>query len=293
MEMHQVRYFLAAARTLNFTKAAEESNVTQPSLTRAIQKLEEEFGGLLFRRERSLTHLTELGRQMVPHLERTYNAAQAAKMLAKGIGKAALAPLNFGIAGNMPPDLGAALSQVAGGLPGFELSLVHAGTDSLIDSMLKGDIDAAIFTKPRNLPDRLDVFDLVHRNYVMAAPASHAIAAMKDICLADLAGLSWIEGDADVAEELREWCNTAGIDLEFRHGCSSNRGAVDLVTSGLGCALIPSSFPVPPEVVLLPIVDLAIDRTMVFATVSGRQRSVATDALIRAIKARSWKSVAN
>lgn len=60
MEMHQVRYFLAAARTLNFTKAAEESNVTQPSLTRAIQKLEEEFGGLLFRRERSLTHLTEL-----------------------------------------------------------------------------------------------------------------------------------------------------------------------------------------------------------------------------------------
>ena len=44
MEMHQVRYFLAVARTLNFTRAAEESNVTQPSLTRAIQKLEEEFG---------------------------------------------------------------------------------------------------------------------------------------------------------------------------------------------------------------------------------------------------------
>lgn len=41
MEMHQVRYFLAAARTLNFTRAAEECNVTQPSLTRAIQKLEE------------------------------------------------------------------------------------------------------------------------------------------------------------------------------------------------------------------------------------------------------------
>ena len=80
MEMHQVRYFLAAARTLNFTRAAEECNVTQPSLTRAIQKLEEEFGGQLFRRERSLTHLTELGRQMVPHLQRTYDAAQAAKL---------------------------------------------------------------------------------------------------------------------------------------------------------------------------------------------------------------------
>lgn len=293
MEMHQVRYFLAAARTLNFTKAAEESNVTQPSLTRAIQKLEEEFGGLLFRRERSLTHLTELGRQMVPHLERTYEAAQAAKMLAKGIGKAALAPLNFGLAGNIPTDLGAALSQVAGGLPGFELSLVHAGTESLIDGMLKGDIDAAIFTKPRNLPERLDIFDLVHRDYVMAAPSGHSIAEMQDICLADLTGLSWIEGDADVAEELRERCVDAGISIEFRHSCSSNRGAVDLVASGLGCSLIPASLKVPPEVVLLPIVDLAIKRTMIFATVSGRQRSVATEALIRSIKARSWNSVAS
>jgi DNA-binding transcriptional LysR family regulator len=290
MEMHQVRYFLAAARTLNFTKAADESNVTQPSLTRAIQKLEEEFGGLLFRRERSLTHLTELGRQMVPHLERTYEAAQAAKMLAKGIGKAALAPLNFGIAGNMPADLGAALSQVADGLPGFELSLVHAATDALIESMLKGDIDAAIFTKPRDLPDRLDTFALVNRDYAMAAPSSHSIAAMQDICLADLNGLCWIEGDADVAQEFRERCADAGIEIEFRHSCSSNRGAIDLVASGLGCALVPTSSHVPDEVVLRPIIDLSISRTLVFATVSGRQRSVATDALVRALKARNWAS---
>jgi DNA-binding transcriptional LysR family regulator len=69
MEMHQVRYFLAVARALNFTRAADECNVTQPSLTRAIQKLEDEFGGLLFRRERARTHLTDLGREMLPHLE--------------------------------------------------------------------------------------------------------------------------------------------------------------------------------------------------------------------------------
>ena len=62
MEMHQIRYFLAVAETLNFTRAAEKCNVTQPALTRAIQKLEEELGGLLLRRERSLTHLSDLGR---------------------------------------------------------------------------------------------------------------------------------------------------------------------------------------------------------------------------------------
>jgi DNA-binding transcriptional LysR family regulator len=44
MEMHQIRYFLAASRTLNFTRAADECNVAQPSLTRAIQQLEKELG---------------------------------------------------------------------------------------------------------------------------------------------------------------------------------------------------------------------------------------------------------
>ena len=52
MEMHQVRYFLAVADTLNFTRAAELCHVSQPALTRAIQQLEEELGGLLLRRER-------------------------------------------------------------------------------------------------------------------------------------------------------------------------------------------------------------------------------------------------
>jgi DNA-binding transcriptional LysR family regulator len=104
MEMHQVRYFLAMARGLNFTRAAEECSVTQPSLTRAIQKLEEEFGGPLFRRERSRTHLTDLGREILPLFETAYEAAQAAKNLAREIGKAQIAPLTLGIANTIEND---------------------------------------------------------------------------------------------------------------------------------------------------------------------------------------------
>ena len=66
METHQVRYFLALARTLNFTKAAEECHVARPSLTRAVKNLEDELGGPLFHRERANTHLTELGRALLP-----------------------------------------------------------------------------------------------------------------------------------------------------------------------------------------------------------------------------------
>ena len=76
MEMHQVRYFLAVTRTLNFTRAADECNVTQPSLTRAIKQLEAELGGDLFRRERPAAQLTELGQRMHPLLRQCYRGRE-------------------------------------------------------------------------------------------------------------------------------------------------------------------------------------------------------------------------
>src|SRR5260370_40369443 len=93
MEMHQIRYFLAVAEALNFTKAAEKWNVTQPSLTRAIKLLEKELGGLLFHRERTNTHLSELGTMVKPHLLQIYDESHQAKRLAQdfaGLKKTAL-----------------------------------------------------------------------------------------------------------------------------------------------------------------------------------------------------------
>src|SRR6516164_2812855 len=71
MEMHEIKYFLAACRTLNFHRAAELSHVSQPALTGAIQKLEAELGGHLFHRERSEIRVTDFGRLMRAHLEQS------------------------------------------------------------------------------------------------------------------------------------------------------------------------------------------------------------------------------
>ncbi|MEO0912383.1 MAG: LysR family transcriptional regulator, partial [Pseudomonadota bacterium] len=79
MELHQLRYFLAVAETLNFTRAAEECGVSQPSLTRAIQKLEAEMGGPLFRREGRRTHLTELGRTVFPRFQQAVSLTELAR----------------------------------------------------------------------------------------------------------------------------------------------------------------------------------------------------------------------
>lgn len=288
MEMHQVRYFLAAARTLNFTRAAEECNVTQPSLTRAIQKLEEEFGGLLFRRERSLTHLTELGRQMVPHLQRTYDAAQSAKMLARGIGKQIQAPMTLGIAGAISPQLGSALGQVVEALPGFQLSVVKADSASLIQDMLKGDLDAAVLPEPRQVPERLDTIILTRQHFTIITPLDGPLGALETVGWADLAQMPWIEGDGDVGGEFRDMCASAGIEPDFRHTASMASDLCDLVATGLGCALVPATQPLPDAVRQVTVEGLEIMRMTVFATVSGRKRSAATDALARAIRARSW-----
>ena len=97
MEMQQIRYFLSLARTLNFTRAAEECNVSQPSLTRSISLLEAELGGELIRRERRQSHLTELGQRMLPLLQQCYDSAISAKTLARSIKTSEIAPLSVAV----------------------------------------------------------------------------------------------------------------------------------------------------------------------------------------------------
>ena len=88
MEMYQIRYFLSVARELNFTRAAEECGVAQPSLSRAIKQLEGELGGELFRRARPKAILTELPvHRTPPILTRCFASATAAQVLAAGTGK--------------------------------------------------------------------------------------------------------------------------------------------------------------------------------------------------------------
>lgn len=81
MEMHQIRYFLALCEESNFTRAARRCKITQPSLTNAIKRLEDELGGRLFDR-RPRTRLTELGRIVRPYLQEVFWAAESAEQAA-------------------------------------------------------------------------------------------------------------------------------------------------------------------------------------------------------------------
>ncbi len=259
MEMHQVRYFLAMARSLNFTRAAEECNVTQPSLTRAIQKLEEEFDGPLFRRERSRTHLTDLGREILPHLERTYQAAQAAKVLAREIGKAQVAPLTLGIANTIENDgLDAVLAEIGAGLPGFELALQSGSSEELIELGLNGALDLFIVEVPEDAPDRFEAWSLFEHVYHMITQAGHPLASRDAVTLDDIRDEVWIEYCGDGARALRDAAKTAGFEPTFRHRVDSAVQLRTLLLAGFGSAFLP-----PP-----------LDRTRLAVAPSRRRRCI-------------------
>src|SRR3546814_14328345 len=97
MELHQIRYFLSVAETLNFTRAAEHLHVSQPALTTAVRKLEDELGGPLFHREGKRVLLSELGQIMRPHLAQALEQMERAREAAGNFRLLNKAPLKVGV----------------------------------------------------------------------------------------------------------------------------------------------------------------------------------------------------
>jgi DNA-binding transcriptional LysR family regulator len=290
MEMHQIRYFLAVARTLNFTRAAEECNVTQPSLTRAIQKLEEEFDGLLFRRERALTHLTDLGRQMLPHLERTFEAAQAAKALARGIGKVQVAPLTLGLALSVKsPQVAQILGDVGDGLPGFQLTLNQGSSGELLQAAIRGELDLIIVERPQESPERLDEWQLYDQHYVVVVRSDHRFAELDHVAIADLHCEPLIERSSEPNHLFKAACEAAGAEPLVRHRAPDDEQLHRLAEAGLGACLLPDGMKLGAGLVARAISDAELKRIVILGSIGGRQRPPAAEAFIRAARACAWE----
>jgi len=290
MEMHQIRYFLAVAKTLNFTRAADQCNVTQPSLTRAIQKLEEEFGGPLFNRERALTHLTGLGRMVLPHLEQTIDAAEAATSLASSVGRAEITPLVMGVAHGVTS---AVLDEILGSLtevlPGLTIELRSGTSEQLIEMSLKGGIDLVLIALPDAVHDRLETWPLFAKSYQMAMSSGHVLARVGPLSLAVAAAEPGIDRADDGAALWRSAVAGAGMEARFRHRVESPELALRLIARGLGLALLPAEVQVE-GVMLVELADHPLTLNIVLAAVAGRRRGRAADAFLRASRARDWRA---
>lgn len=288
--MHQVRYFLAVCRTLNFTKAAEECNVAQPSLTRAVQKLEEELGGALFHRERANTHLTELGRLMVPHLEQTYAASQAAKALATSVRKGEVAPLRLAVDTTVPVQpIIDMLSSLKESIRGLELTLGSGTRVNVIDRALDGAFDLVVASQAGEPHDRMRSWTLFREQCRAIVPSSHRFAGKDSISLKDLDGEAMIERiDCCLHPVFLAACRAADVRPEVRHRASGEEQLQRMVLSGFGIGISPPTLSLTDGLVGVPIEGDRFEREVVLATVPGRRFSVAADAFVKVAHARDW-----
>lgn len=292
MEMHQVRYFLAAAKLLNFTKAAQECSVSAPSLIRAIKLLELEFGGPLFNRERARTHLTELGRIALPHLEQVWQEQQDAKRKARDYLDLKEATLKLGVMCTIAP------SQFVELVTGFReryahvtLRIVDANARQLQTALLAGDLEAAIYCVPGELPhERTHVMPLFREQMVIAVCRSHALAMKKAIKAEHLAGEAYLDrvnceftGYADRVFADRK------IDGPTVYQSERDDWILAMIAAGMGYGFMPRSCAEYPGVVARPIVEPEFWRTVNLVTVRGRRHSPAVGALVREVMRTRWQ----
>lgn len=292
MDLTQIRYFLALARTLNFTRAADACNVTQPALTKSIQRLEDELGGPLLLRERLLTQLTPLGQAMLPLLEQTYAAAERAKEHAASMKRAIASPLRIGLVPDVPTEPFTPLFQeLAARLPSFELHLQDAPGAELAEALLHGTLDAAIVTGNAALPDRLNRWPLFTDAPVLLLPPGHALDgdAATPIPLSALDGAVLVCGGADcgMTRLLAQAGQEHGAPQGQRHRADTPARAADLVRAGLGIAAS-TRRAAPAGLRSRPVAEQAPHDVLLVA-VAGRPFSRAADAFIKLARARNWE----
>jgi DNA-binding transcriptional LysR family regulator len=290
MELHEIRYFLTLSKTLNFTKAAEMCNVSQPALTRAIQKMEDELGGLLFSRERNNTHLTELGRMLVPNLSEVLTRTQAAKETAQRFLRLDSAHLKLGVMCTIGPvRFVSFLSCFRADNPGIEITLTEAVPDRLCDLLMKGELDVALIARPDGFASPLQAQPLYRERFVIACSAGHPFALKNVVSIAELDGQPYLARiNCEYFDTLRDTCHANGAHMVGAFRSEREDWILTMVAAGMGVCFLPEFSNTIPGVISRPVISPAIEREVCLVTVAGRRWSSPVSAFIRAVKQYRW-----
>jgi DNA-binding transcriptional LysR family regulator len=290
MEMHQIRYFLAVCESLNFTRAAESCHVTQPALTRAIQKLEDELGGPLFSREPGHIQLTDLGRLMRPHLEQIVSQRDAALTTASSFLRLEDASINLGVMCTIGPlRFAGFLSRFRYDNPGIEMGVREGVPRQLTELLDNGEIAAAVMAQPNPFPEHFRVQPLYRERFLAVFPTGHRCATLPAIRLKDLHEESYLSRvNCEFRDAIRSEREAQGVSIRYALRSERDDWILSLVAAGMGFCIMPEFSVMLPGVIARPVTEPEIVRQVSLVTVAGRRFSPALQAFIRAIKAYRW-----
>jgi LysR family hydrogen peroxide-inducible transcriptional activator len=255
MTLTELKYIVAVARERHFGRAAEACFVSQPTLSVAIKKLEEELDVKIFERGASEVSVTPLGDQIVRQAQQVIEQAQAIREIAK-LGKDPVSgPLRLGVIYTIGPYLLPDLVKNAiATVPQMPLMLQENFTAKLLDMLRTGELDAAIMAEP--FPDTgLAIAPLYDEPFLAAVPAGHPFAQRASITAEELknetmlllgTGHCFRDHVLEVCPEYARFASNAeGIRKSFEG--SSLETIKYMVASGMGVTVVPQ-LSVPAEV---------------------------------------------
>ena len=254
MTLTELKYIVAVAREKHFGRAAEACFVSQPTLSVAVKKLEEELDVKIFERGASEVSVTPLGEQIVRQAQQVIEQAASIKEIAK-LGKDPISgPLRVGVIYTIGPYLLPDLvRQTIARVPQMPLVLQENFTARLLDMLRTGELDCAILAEP--FPDTgLAVAPLYDEPFQAAVPASHRIAKLKTVTTEELknetmlllgTGHCFRDHVLEVCPEYARFSSaTEGIRKSFEG--SSLETIKYMVASGMGITVVPQ-LSVPAE----------------------------------------------
>lgn len=291
MEMHQVRYFLAVARVLNFTRAADDCNVTQPSLTRAIKQLEAELGGDLFRRERPAAQLTELGQRMHPLLKQCYEAATGARQLASSFKSGEVGALRIALTHSIDLSLLIPhLDQIKRQFNRLEFRFLRGDARAVGEFLKKGEAELGIAAEIGEEWDRLDTWPLFTENFQLVVNRRHPLAAREKLDFEDLRAEQLLARNyCEHAERVNASLREHGLDVDRSHEISSERDLIELLEADIGVAVVPDTASIPATLKRAPVEGLDARRTVHLYGVAGRERTAVASAVMRMLRGADWQ----
>ena len=254
MTLTELKYIVAVARERHFGRAAEACFVSQPTLSVAVKKLEEELDCKIFERGASEVSVTPLGEQIVRQAQQVIEQAAAIKETAR-LGKDPIAgPLRLGVIYTIGPYLLPDLvRQAIDRVPQMPLVLQENFTARLLDMLRAGELDCAIMAEP--FPDSgLAIAPLYNEPFLAAVPTGHALARRKIITAEELkaetmlllgTGHCFRDHVLEVCPEYARFASNAeGIRKSFEG--SSLETIKYMVASGMGVTVVPG-LSVPKE----------------------------------------------
>jgi DNA-binding transcriptional LysR family regulator len=275
VDFRLLRYFVAVAEELHFSRAAARLHIAQPALSQAIAKLERQIGFALFDRSRRSVALTEAGTVLLVRARRTLAEADAAIAAARlaHLGKVGL--LRIGFTDSAPRDpLVQVLRTFRGRHPAIEFSLVRIDGSSQGERLLQADIHVA-FGRREVADERLVVHSLRWDQVWAALPRDHRLVTSTAVALEALARDAFIlpRRDASPAayDAVVSLCRNAGFSPRVGHAIDRLDLAPGYVAAGLGVALVPEHLRLPGDrlVNFRPLVEMAAWLELVVTCLPG------------------------